>query len=67
MVRVAPSGQGERQRVVTSTDALYGNGLGSFSIWGRRFLRRIEGSVEKCVNQSRLSQPRLAYEVLGRG
>ena len=41
MVRVAPSGHTRRQRVVTRTDGLYGNGLGSFSIWGERFLRGI--------------------------
>ena len=31
----------QEDRVVTRTDVLYGNGLGSFSIWGGRFLRGI--------------------------
>ena len=56
---MAPSGHGGG-RVVTSTNALDGNGLGSFSIQGGRFLRGIEGCVEEHVNQSQLAQARLA-------
>ena len=56
---VAPSGHGGG-RVVTSTNVLDGNGMGSFSIRGGRFLRGIEGRVEERVNQSRLAQARLA-------
>lgn len=44
------SGHGRRQRVVTSTDTLDGNGLGSFGIWGERFFRGIKRGVEESVN-----------------
>lgn len=54
------NGHEGRQRVVTGADALDGNGLGSFSMWGGRFLRGIERGVEESVNQSRLAQSRLA-------
>ena len=47
---------------VTCTDALYGDGLGPFSIQTERLLGRIERGVEKGVDQGGLAQARLAYE-----
>lgn len=44
----------------TSTDALNGDGLGTLCAGGEGFLWRIEGRVEKSIDEGRLAEARLA-------